>query len=141
MPFPFGRPPRVLVVDDTDSIRLLLRTNFELEGWTVLEAADGLECLDVVVDTEPDVVTIDVVMPRMDGLETVRALRRSASTRHIPVVMVTTQAQAYDLLRGQEAGVEAYVTKPFDPAELVRTVREVLEGAPAAPSGPPPRRS
>jgi CheY-like chemotaxis protein len=129
MPFPFGRAPRVLVVDDTDSIRLLLRTNFELEGWTVLEAADGLECLDVVVDTEPDVVTIDVVMPRMDGLETVRALRRSASTRHIPVVMVTTQAQAYDLLRGQEAGVEAYVTKPFDPADLVRTVREVLEGS------------
>jgi len=129
MPFPIGRAPRVLVVDDTDSIRLLLRTNFELEGWTVLEAADGLECLDVVVDTEPDVVTIDVVMPRMDGLETVRALRRSASTRHIPVVMVTTQAQAYDLLRGQEAGVEAYVTKPFDPADLVRTVREVLEGS------------
>ncbi|MFD1826199.1 MULTISPECIES: response regulator [Mumia] len=135
MPFPSGRPPRVLVVDDTDSIRLLLRTNFELEGWTVLEAADGLECLDVVVDTHPDVVTIDVVMPRMDGLETVRALRRSPSTRDIPVVMVTTQAQSHDLLRGQEAGVEAYVTKPFDPAVLVRTVREVLEGSASPQAG------
>ncbi|WP_370618558.1 response regulator [Mumia qirimensis] len=128
MPFPNGRPPRVLVVDDTDSIRLLLRTNFELEGWTVLEAADGLECLDVVVDTRPDVVTIDVVMPRMDGLDTVRALRRSPSTRDIPVVMVTTQVQAHDLQRGQDVGVDAYVTKPFDPAVLVDTVREVLVG-------------
>ncbi|MGH1562255.1 response regulator [Mumia sp. DW29H23] len=127
MPFPNGRPPRVLVVDDTDSIRLLLRTNFELEGWTVLEAADGLECLDVVVDTRPDVVTIDVVMPRMDGLETVRALRRSPSTRDIPVVMVTTQAQAYDLQRGQDVGVDAYITKPFDPQMLVQTVRDVME--------------
>ncbi|KAA1423831.1 response regulator [Mumia zhuanghuii] len=128
MPFPNGRPPRVLVVDDTDSIRLLLRTNFELEGWTVLEAADGLECLDVVVDTRPDVVTIDVVMPRMDGLDTVRALRRSPSTKDIPVVMVTTQVQAHDLQRGQDVGVDAYVTKPFDPMVLVRTVREVLQG-------------
>lgn len=132
MPFPNGRPPRVLVVDDTDSIRLLLRTNFELEGWTVLEAADGLECLDVVVDTRPDVVTIDVVMPRMDGLETVRALRRSPSTRDIPVVMVTTQAQAYDLQRGHDVGVDAYVTKPFDPASLVQIVRDALEGSRAA---------
>ena len=118
MPFPFGRAPRVLVVDDTDSIRLLHRTNFELEGWTVLEAADGQECLDVVVDTEPDVVTIDVVMPRMDGLETVRALRRSASTRHIPVVMVTTQAQA---LRpaprpgGRRGGVRDQAVRPRRP--------------------------
>ncbi|KHL18495.1 response regulator receiver domain-containing protein [Mumia flava] len=120
-------PPRVLVVDDTDSIRLLMRTNFELEGWTVLEAADGLECLDVVVDTRPDLITIDVVMPRMDGLDTIRALRSNPHTHDIPVVVVTTQAQAYDLQRGRDLGVEAYVTKPFDPCDLVATVREVLE--------------
>lgn len=121
-----GRP-RVLVVDDTPSIRFLIRTNLELDGWEVLEAVDGQECLDVIAQVHPDVVTIDAVMPRLDGWSAVTALRSDPATAALPIVMVTTQAQAADVRRGLDAGVDAYVTKPFDPDVLVATVRRVLE--------------
>lgn len=117
---------RVLVVDDTASIRFLIRTNLELDGWEVVEAADGQECLERIVDIAPDIITIDAVMPRLDGWATVSALRANPATAGIPIVMVTTQAQAVDVRHGVEAGVDAYLTKPFDPDDLVATVRRVL---------------
>ena len=127
-----GRPPRVLVVDDSEVIRQLIAVNLELEGFEVHLAEDGLDCLDRLEAVRPDAVTLDVVMPRLDGFSTLARLRGSAATRDLPVVMVTACAQESDLARGRELGVEAYLTKPFDPAELVRTVRSaVLSGASA----------
>lgn len=117
---------RVLVVDDTASIRMLIRLNLELEGFDVVEAVDGQECLEIVTTVHPDLVTIDVVMPRLDGFAAAAALRADPRTAAIPIVLVTTQAQPADRRRGEEIGVDAYVTKPFDPDALVRTVREVL---------------
>ena len=121
--------PRVLVVDDTPSIRLLIRTNLEFEGFEVEEANDGVECLDRMFNGEtlPDILTVDIMMPRLDGLETVHALRADPRTKSIPIVMVSTQAQASDLERGVKAGVDAYVTKPFDPDVLVQTIKGVYE--------------
>lgn len=121
--------PLVFVVDDTASIRFLIRTNLELEGFDVAEAVDGQDCLDRLADVAPDIVTIDAVMPRLDGFATVEALRADTRTQHLPIVMVTTQAQAADIKRGTEAGADAYVVKPFDPDALVATVRRVLESA------------
>lgn len=118
--------PTVLVVDDTASIRLLIRTNLELEGFVVAEAIDGRECLERVDEIAPDVITIDVVMPELNGFETVEALRARHTTRSVPIVMVTTQAQAADQRRGREVGADAYVVKPFDPDQLVETIRSVL---------------
>jgi len=116
------------VVDDTASIRLLIRTNLELAGFEVDEAVDGIECLELlqVAEVLPDVVTVDVMMPRMDGIAAVQGIRSNPRTRHLAVVMVTTQGQPADIRRGLDVGVDAYVTKPFDPDDLVTTVRELV---------------
>jgi len=120
--------PRVLVVDDSEVIRELISVNLELEGFEVCTAEDGQDALDRIEQIRPDLVTLDVVMPRMDGFETAARLRSNEATRHIPVVMVSAAAQEGDLQRGREIGVNAYITKPFQPEELVQVVRD-LTGA------------
>ncbi|NHC13371.1 response regulator transcription factor [Motilibacter deserti] len=128
---------RVLVVDDTDNIRNLIVMNLTLEGFEVVTAVDGLDALEKVVDAAPDVITLDVVMPRLDGFKTAERLRADPRTRHIPIAMVSASAQASDLRRGTETGVDAYVTKPFDPDELVRVVRGLAEtGRSPVPDSP-----
>jgi CheY-like chemotaxis protein len=120
--------PRVLVVDDTPSIRFLIRTNMELAGFEVDEAVDGADCLELLERAEvlPDVITVDVMMPRLDGVATVGAIRANPKTKHIAIVMVTTQGHPADIQRATQAGVDAYVTKPFDPDFLILTVRDVI---------------
>jgi CheY-like chemotaxis protein len=117
----------VLVVDDSDIIRSLISVNLELEGFEVVTAVDGQDALDKVIEVAPDVMTIDVRMPRLDGFDTVAKLRADPRTSCLKVAMVTACAQEADLRRGDEVGVDAYVTKPFDPAHLVRTVRDLVE--------------
>ncbi|WP_345360544.1 response regulator transcription factor [Actinoallomurus liliacearum] len=121
---------RVLVVDDDEVIRQLIAVNLQLEGFEVLTAVDGQDCLDRVRDIAPDVITLDVMMPRLDGWVTAVKLRDDPLTRGIKVVMITARAQEHDIRRGHEIGVDAYVTKPFDPAELIRTVRELAGAGP-----------
>jgi CheY-like chemotaxis protein len=116
----------VLVVDDNKVIRQLIRVNLELEGFEVVTAADGAECLDVVHQVRPDVITLDVVMPRLDGLRTAARLRSDPLTRDVPVAMVSACTQ-YEVESGLSAGVDAFLSKPFDPAELLRAVRQLRE--------------
>jgi CheY-like chemotaxis protein len=120
--------PRVLVVDDTASIRFLIRTNLELAGFEVDEAVDGVDCLDILKSSDPlpDVITVDVMMPRLDGIATVSAIRSNPRTKHVAIVMVTTQSHPADIQRATQAGVDAYLTKPFDPDFLVVTIRDVI---------------
>jgi DNA-binding response OmpR family regulator len=120
---------RVLVVDDDEVIRQLIAVNLTLEGFDVATAVDGKDCLDKVTDASPDVITLDVMMPRLDGWVTATALRKNPLTSGIKVVLITARAQEDDRSRGREIGVDAYLTKPFDPAEMIRVVRE-LAGAP-----------
>lgn len=117
----------MLVVDDDEVIRQLIAVNLQLEGFEVLTAVDGQDCLDKVCAVQPDVITLDVMMPRLDGWVTAVKLRDDPATRDIRVVMITARAQEHDVRRGEEIGVDAYVTKPFDPAELIRTVRELVD--------------
>ncbi len=121
-----ARRPRVLVVDDTANVRALIQVNLELEGIEVHLAADGQEALDRVEGLEPDLITMDVMMPRLDGLAAAARLKAGERTARIPIVMVTARAQAADREAGQAAGVDAYLTKPFDPDELVATVLRLL---------------
>lgn len=109
---------RVLVVDDSKVIRQLIRVNLELDGFEVVTAADGAECLEVVHRVCPDVITLDVAMPRLNGLRTAEHLRLDPRTRRIPLVLVSGSSIA-----GLAATVDAYLAKPFDPSELTRTVR------------------
>jgi CheY-like chemotaxis protein len=116
---------RVLVVDDDEVIRRLIAVNLQLEGFEVETAVDGQDCLDRVTDIAPDVITLDVMMPRLDGWETAIRLRRSPDTAHIKVVLITARAQEDDKIRGARVGADAYLTKPFDPNEMIRVVREL----------------
>jgi CheY-like chemotaxis protein len=128
-------PLRALVVDDSAVIRELIAVNLELEGFDVSTAEDGQGAVDLARDLRPDVITLDVMMPRLSGLETLELLRGDERTAGIPVVMVTGRAQARDLRRAREVGVEAYLTKPFEPAELVQLVTRLAREGRAGPSG------
>ena len=120
---------RVLVVDDDDVIRQLISVNLELEGFDVTTAVDGQDCLDKVKDVDPVVITLDIMMPRLDGWEAASRLRADPETADIKVVLLSARAQEADLQRGDRIGVDAYLTKPFDPDELIATVRR-LAGLP-----------
>jgi CheY-like chemotaxis protein len=123
-----GEQLRALVVDDSAVVRELIAVNLELEGFVVTCASDGEAALRAVREVIPDVITLDVIMPRLDGLATVRRLREDPATADIPIVMVTGRSSPADLERGRVAGVEAYITKPFEPSELVDVVRRLAEG-------------
>ncbi|MFJ3781091.1 response regulator [Streptomyces sp. SID5770] len=118
-----GASGRVLVVDDNKVIRQLIRVNLELEGFEVVTAADGAECLDVVHRVRPDVVTLDVVMPRLDGIKTAERLRADPRTRHLPVALISACNEVVD---GAAPEVDAFLSKPFEPTELVRVVRQLM---------------
>ncbi|MFY1678839.1 response regulator [Streptomyces sp. WMMC905] len=116
-----GAAGRILVVDDNRVIRQLIRVNLELEGFEVVTAADGAECLEVVHRVRPHVVTLDVVMPRLDGLTTAARLRADPRTSSLPLAVISACTPG-EVDAGVEAGVDAFLPKPFEPAELVRLV-------------------
>lgn len=120
------RPPRVLVVDDDEVIRELISMNFELEGFEVATAADGEQALAAVAAARPDVVTLDVMMPRMSGLEVADRLRSDPATACVRIILVSARAQGADLALAEGLGVDAYVTKPFEPDELIELVRSFV---------------
>jgi CheY-like chemotaxis protein len=120
------RTGRVLVVDDDEVIRRLIEVNLSLEGFEVSTAVDGQDCLDKVAEINPDVITLDVMMPRLDGWETAVQLRQAPDTAHIKVLLITARAQEDDKAHGARVGADAYLTKPFDPNEMIRLVRELV---------------
>lgn len=117
---------RILVVDDEERMIGFIRMNLELEGYQVLEAHDGFKALDMVRTQLPDLVLLDVMMPGMDGFETLRMLREFSS---VPVIMLTAKGEEEDKVRGLELGADDYVTKPFGSRELSSRVRAVLRRA------------
>ncbi|KUO12246.1 hypothetical protein AQJ58_10395 [Streptomyces sp. DSM 15324] len=120
----------MLVVDDNKVIRQLIRVNLELEGLEVVTASDGAECLEVVHQVRPDVVTLDVVMPRLDGLRTAARLRSDPRTRDLPLAIISA-CTPYEIEAGLDVGIDAFLAKPFEPHELVALVRQLLDGAPS----------
>jgi DNA-binding response OmpR family regulator len=121
---PWGRSPRTaLVVDDEQRIAEAVAMNLELEGFLVLTASSGEEALQKVTEELPDVIILDVMMPEMDGFETLKRIREVATT---PVIMLTVRGDEGDRVRGLDLGADDYMTKPFSPKELVSRVRAVL---------------
>jgi two-component system, OmpR family, alkaline phosphatase synthesis response regulator PhoP len=114
---------RVLVVDDEPRMIGFIRMNLELEGHQVIEAHNGLEALDLIRTQLPDIVLLDVMMPELDGFETLRMLREFSD---IPVIMLTAKADENDIVYGLELGADDYVTKPFGPRELSSRIKAVL---------------
>jgi DNA-binding response OmpR family regulator len=116
----------ILVVDDDPVIQKLLAVNFEMEGYRVVTAGDGVEGLERVASDHPDLVLLDVMMPRMDGLEVARRLKSDPVTAAIPILLLSAKAQSADVLGGLDAGADDYVTKPFDPLELLEKVAALI---------------
>jgi len=116
----------VLVVDDDPVILRLLQVNFELEGIRVVTAIDGDEGLKMARSDPPDLVISDIMMPKVNGLELLAALRSSPDTAAMPVILLSAKAQVADVQRGLELGADDYVTKPFDPLELIDRIYKVL---------------
>lgn len=114
---------RILVVDDETRMIGFIRMNLELEGFQVLEAHNGLQALDLIRTSLPDLVILDVMMPELDGFETLRILREFSN---IPVIMLTAKGEEDDRVYGLELGADDYITKPFGPRELSSRVRAVL---------------
>jgi DNA-binding response OmpR family regulator len=115
--------PLVLVVDDEPRIIRFVRINLEMEGFRVIEAADGLAAIQQVREKMPDIVLLDVMMPEMDGFETLRMIREISS---VPVIMLTVRSSEEDKVRGLDLGADDYITKPFSPRELISRARAVL---------------
>lgn len=113
----------ILVVDDDPIIRLLLETTIRGEPYRVITAADGEEALATAMAIHPSVILLDVSMPKIDGFEVCRQIKSDPKMKDISIIMVTAKAQANDRARGLAVGVDAYVTKPFSPLQLL----EILE--------------
>ncbi len=121
--------PTVLIVDDEQHIRLLIEQaleELEDEGVQLYTAADGVEALEVVRVHRPEMVFLDVMMPRLNGYETCRAIRTDLGLTETTVIMLTAKGQAYDREHGLEVGANEYLTKPFDPDDLLRRARVAL---------------
>ena len=126
---------RVLVVDDDRVIQQLLEVNLELEGYEVVGSAlDGLEALELARKLRPDVILLDIMMPKLDGLEVCRRLKADTKLSKIPVILLSARAQDMDVREGLEIGADAYLTKPFDPVELLDVVGRLIRGERVLPA-------
>lgn len=119
---------RILITDDDPVIIELLQVNLEMEGYDVVTAANGLEAVAQAVSERPDLIILDIMMPKMDGWSARAELLKSPDTAGIPVIFLSARAQQADLRKGYEAGVAEYVTKPFEPVELLSIIERVLAG-------------
>ena len=121
---------RVLVVDDEPDVLLLCRVNLEFEGYEVMEASDGVEAMSRVRERRPDVILLDVMMPRMDGWQVLSEIKADDQLKDIPVVMLTAKVQDQDQIRGWSSGASEYITKPFSPLSLSQVLEDVLADGP-----------
>lgn len=118
--------PSVLIVDDDPVIQLLLRVNFEMDGFEVLTADDGEQGLEMAKNVNPDLVLLDVLMPKLDGYEVLKAIRADETIKDLPVVLLSAMARDVDKEKGLDAGADAYLTKPFDPLKLLKEVKGLV---------------
>ena len=120
---------RILVVDDDPEIRDFVKANLEQDGFEIEVAGSGPEALELAAERPPALVLLDVMMPGMDGLTTLRHLRNDVPTANVPVVMLTAKPQAAERVKGLDLGADDYITKPFEIDELVARVRSVIRRA------------
>lgn len=116
----------VLVIDDDPVILELLRVNFEIEGFDVICASDGEEGLQRAQADRPDIVISDIMMPRRDGLQLLNDLKADPLTEDLPVILLSAKAQRAEVQQGLELGADDYITKPFDPLELIDRLNAVM---------------
>lgn len=120
-------PKKILAVDDEKHIVRLVEINLQKAGYEVVTAGNGREALEAVATARPDLIVMDVMMPEMDGFAALQKLKENPATSSIPVIMLTAKAQDADVFKGWQSGADLYLTKPFNPAELLTFVQRILE--------------
>lgn len=129
---------RILVVDDEENIREVIKEYAEFEGHQVSEACDGMQAIEMVKNNDYDIIIMDVMMPRLDGYSACKEIRK---IKQIPVLMLSARGEEYDKLFGFEIGIDDYVVKPFSPKEVMARVNAIVkrnQGAKQAPAAPAP---
>ena len=119
-------PPRILIVDDNEANRDILATRLATQGYALCQAADGEEALAAAKTLLPDLILLDVMMPKLNGIEVCRRLKSDATLPFMPIILVTSKADSKDIVVGLDAGADEYLTKPVDQAALAARVRSVL---------------
>lgn len=117
---------KILIVDDNKHIRMLVKATLKVRSYEVIEAEDGEAGVETAVAELPDLVLLDVMMPKMDGFEVLKLLRKRPETKDMPIVMLTTAAQEADQIRGWDSGADDYMIKPFNPTALLDVVERCL---------------
>ena len=117
---------KVLVVDDSAMVLEMVSAHLKQNGIEVLEAHDGSDAVEQLKTVTPDLVVTDVVMPKMNGYELCRWIKNNDSTKDVPVIMCTTKSEEFDKYWGMKQGADAYLTKPYHPPELIKTIKQLL---------------
>ena len=117
---------RILIVDDEAAIRDMLRMSLEMKGFECLEAADAVQAHGAIIDSKPDLVLLDWMMPGTSGIELIRRLKRDQATADVPVVLLTARSEEDNKIHGLDAGADDYITKPFSPRELIARINALL---------------
>ncbi len=118
---------KILLVDDEESLVVLLGERLKFNGYEVITASDGQEGLDKAKKEKPDLILLDVMMPKMNGYQVCRLLKFDQRFKHIPIIMLTARTQAIDMKTGKETGADAYITKPFESDVLLNEMKKLLK--------------
>jgi twitching motility two-component system response regulator PilG len=121
---------KVMVVDDSVTIRRTAETLLKREGYTVVTAEDGFQALSKVVDTHPDIIFLDIMMPRLDGYQTCSVIKNNSLFRNTPVIMLSSKDGVFDKARGRLVGSEQFVTKPFTKEDLLEAINHYVRRSP-----------
>ena len=118
---------KILIADDEQTIIMIVKKVLETSGFEVLVAEDGVQALELIFKEKPDLVLADLMMPKMSGYRLIETLRENVETKRLPVIILTAKAWKEDLEKGIRCGADAFITKPFDPFDLVERVKMILE--------------
>jgi CheY-like chemotaxis protein len=121
-----GKSYRILVADDDEDVVFLLENALEIQGWTVYSAYDGQECVEKAKEILPDIIVMDVMMPRMDGYHACFFLKNDPSLKDIPIIMATAKVHNFEETKGRMVGADAYFRKPYEVKDLVNKIEEIL---------------
>ena len=117
---------KILVVEDEESILKLQSILLTIKGYTVEGAMDGQAALEAVVTKNPDLILLDIMLPKIDGFEVCRQVKTNVATRHIPIIMLTAKKSKEDLVMGEQAGADMYITKPYKSSMVIETIQRLL---------------
>jgi len=117
---------KILIADDRSEVVELVKVTLEGEGYQTIDASDGREALEKIKREKPDLILLDIIMPRMDGFEVLSKVKKDPKTKDIPIIMLTAKGQKSDQEKGKELGATGYIIKPFSPSALLKRIEEIL---------------